>query len=494
MKQPTYLEHLIPREDFDSNGDPAASSDMLQTLTISHLKKTEFFLSLLKKPSFQRDTNNWSHEKVIEFVESFVNGELIPSLILWKNSINNNIFIIDGSHRLSALIAWINDDYGDGDLSKKHYAGDIDQEVIASARAIRTKINTTIGSYLSYTDIDNLTPEKQMKASSIAARGLNLQWVQGNSSKAEESFFKINQQGVSISIEEIDLIKNRYKPSGIAARAILSYGGGQLLQNSNLSIDDIELSKKIFNMLFTPRFDSKNNLFPIGGPLSDEFTLNKVYTIISMISSEDRNLQVSQILRKLYRVLSFINSDEQYSLGLNQLVYFYGTTLKHKVNSLFGIVSLFIEIHDNSIALNKFINCRESFESFIVNNEFIVQTISRRRRQAKNAYLDIKEYYKLLIDLCSQSLAEDEIFTKLQDVELFSYLAKENAKPTLRKNKNLVKYKTKIESIPKCKICKGYIDERHISIDHIDRKADGGSDDLNNLQISHLYCNTTYKN
>ena len=47
---------------------------------------------------------------------------------------------------------------------------------------------------------------------------------------------------------------------------------------------------------------------------------------------------------------------------------------------------------------------------------------------------------------------------------------------------------------PRCKICNGYLPSRINSIDHIKRKADGGLGTLNNAQLTHPYCNTTFKN
>jgi hypothetical protein len=51
-----------------------------------------------------------------------------------------------------------------------------------------------------------------------------------------------------------------------------------------------------------------------------------------------------------------------------------------------------------------------------------------------------------------------------------------------------------IPGTPKCKICGGYIPERFNSIDHVQRKADGGLGSLSNAQLTHPYCNTTFKN
>lgn len=53
---------------------------------------------------------------------------------------------------------------------------------------------------------------------------------------------------------------------------------------------------------------------------------------------------------------------------------------------------------------------------------------------------------------------------------------------------------TFVEALPKCPICGGYISNSSVSIDHIQRKQDGGTNAINNGQVTHLYCNTSYKN
>src|SRR5439155_1551466 len=46
----------------------------------------------------------------------------------------------------------------------------------------------------------------------------------------------------------------------------------------------------------------------------------------------------------------------------------------------------------------------------------------------------------------------------------------------------------------RCQICQGFIHTKSISIDHLERKEDGGFGSPNNAQLTHPYCNTTYKN
>lgn len=64
---------------------------MKTTISITELESNSFFLNALRKPDFQRETNDWDSDKVVEFLDSLVSNELIPSIILWKNE-NNLIF------------------------------------------------------------------------------------------------------------------------------------------------------------------------------------------------------------------------------------------------------------------------------------------------------------------------------------------------------------------------------------------------------------------
>jgi hypothetical protein len=108
------LDAMIPREDFGVQGEEFVL-ELIRDFPINNLEKNSPIRRQLRKPDFQRETNHWTPEQVVSFIESFVDSEVIPSLILWKSP--RFIFVIDGGHRLSALRAWMEDDYGDGSIS-----------------------------------------------------------------------------------------------------------------------------------------------------------------------------------------------------------------------------------------------------------------------------------------------------------------------------------------------------------------------------------------
>ena len=69
-----------------------------------------------------------------------------------------------------------------------------------------------------------------------------------------------------------------------------------------------------------------------------------------------------------------------------------------------------------------------------------------------------------------------------------------NRKDFSRGEKAQIKIQTLVQVLPICPICGGYIDMNSSSIDHIKRKRDGGKSNIENGQVTHIYCNTTLKN
>ena len=95
------LDAMILREDFATSSDEAQSFEKTDKITLRELGPDGFIGKLLRKPDFQRETNHWNPDQVVALLKCFVNGDLIPSVILWKS--DRHFFVIDGGHRLSVL-------------------------------------------------------------------------------------------------------------------------------------------------------------------------------------------------------------------------------------------------------------------------------------------------------------------------------------------------------------------------------------------------------
>ncbi|MBJ8024499.1 HNH endonuclease family protein [Bacillus cereus] len=512
------LDALIPREDFEIDEDTLGGiSRNKTTLSIEDLKYDSFFFGALRKPDFQRETNEWDPEKVFSLIESFLNGELVPAIILWKNK-SGFIFVIDGAHRLSSLGAWINDDYGDGEISRKYYDKFIPEEQRKIAEQTRNLINEKIGSFkeiFSARRIANEIPERKLRiANNLGSLAIQVQWVEGDSSTAEESFLKINQSATKISNAELELIKSRNQAYAIAARAIVRAGKGHQYwsgfeKDERKKIQD--LANQIHTLLFGNRMitvDSINDL-PIGGSISSNFTLDVVTQTVKIcngIEKEEKvgtGKEVIKFLKRTLSILERVHSKNAGSLGLHPFIYFYSDIGKHKIGSYYGILELF-KILEQKKEFDKFTSVRGLFEDTIKEYSFLAQQIIRKNRQSKRGFKEVALYYLSIIDLIVEKNmnAPREVVLELKKKNEFKYLQidiVDNEENGIKENfsrgkKQIIKINALVKNIPRCPICEGYLSTVSSSVDHIQRKQDGGMGSISNGQLTHLYCNTTYKN
>ncbi len=516
------LDALIPREDFDILSELGGNNNTRNkaTLSIEDLKYDSFFFSALRKPIFQRETNEWEPSKICGIIESFIESELIPSIILWRNQ-GGYIFVIDGAHRLSSLGAWINDDYGDGEISRQYYGNVISQEQLETAQKTRELINNRIGSFKEIFSITRnpsvSTDEKKKRiAKNLGALAIQLQWVEGNADKAEDSFLKINQCATKISDAELELIENRDKAYALAARAIVRAGQGYQYWSKfsgEAQTKILDNAKKIHCIMFgeVPMNIDDINSFSVGGTQSSSLTLDVVNQTVKICNgiTDIKKAEIGgerdviNMLHNTLKILQYIHSKEKFSLGLHPFVYFYSDLGKHKIGSYYGIL-LFIKNLISNNKLNDFIQVRAKFEEVVYTYSFIVQQIVRKYRQTKRSYDKVANYFSDLMNIISSNkeMTSEEIINKLRSMPEYKYLQTnivDNEEVEIRGNfsrgkRQQIKLQTFVKTLPKCPICGGYLDNRSVSVDHIIRKADGGSNAKTNGQVTHLYCNTTYKN
>jgi hypothetical protein len=171
------LDALIPREDLAA---PATvDANKAPVIKLSDLEATSLSYAFLRKPDFQRETANWSPQQILDLVETFLSGNIIPSIVMWKNG--KDVFVIDGSHRLSALVAWVQDDYGAGAISIKHYQNSIPVAQKNIHDETRKLLEDRIGTYEQHKAAalyPSTTPAPVMeRASRMAWREMSVQWV-----------------------------------------------------------------------------------------------------------------------------------------------------------------------------------------------------------------------------------------------------------------------------------------------------------------------------
>lgn len=243
-KQCVNLDALIQREDLEIVPEEGTRTrntrEEHSTIRLDELVKGSRFYKVLRKPDFQRETSNWTPEAIVELVKNQVDDELIPAIILW-NSPNNEVFVIDGAHRLSALIAWVNDDYGDREISRAFFGAEIPrtQENIADeTRKFMEKAVRSFKFLSSLADTPSAgTDDERRRGNALALTKIKTQWVTGDATKAEDSFVRINQGGAVIDAIEKEIIAARTKPEGLAPVLVARlnvrlYRGGEFLNLS----------------------------------------------------------------------------------------------------------------------------------------------------------------------------------------------------------------------------------------------------------------------
>lgn len=509
------IDAIIPREDFEveENQSPGKKKE---TISIEDIKSDSFFFITVRKPDFQRETNEWDENKVVQFIQSFLEGDLIPAIILWRSS-GGYLFVIDGSHRLSSLASWVNDDYGDGEITKMFYDGVIPDEQLDIADKTRKLIHSTIGSYKDYklalTHPDKVKPTIAKNARNLGALAIQLQWVEGDSSKAENSFFKINQQAAPIDKTELKLLKTRRHPNSIAARAIIRSGKGHKYwskfdEKNQQEIQDLAVD--INNILFNPKLDTpiKTLDIPIGGKQYAAQTLPLILDFINISNNIDSKEMLAddkigdetiKLLKKTLKIARLVNSNHASSLGLHPVIYFYSKDGRHKIALFYAIIDFVIKLYQKR-KLNDFTKTRAGIENIIWNYDYLIQQINRKYRSALASYSHISKFLLESVNLLKTDLNELQVIEKLIKND-FNYLTIEkteleetSSKDFNTNRKSAVYIKDAIESAPRCNICNGLIHKNSISIDHINRKEDGGLGIIDNGQITHPYCNTGFKN
>jgi hypothetical protein len=520
------LDALIPREDFAiSSGRDWAKPDRIQ---ISELRPNGFFYNQLRKPDFQRETANWSPEKIEDFIKTFLEGDLIPAIILW--SAGETIFVIDGAHRLSALIAWVHDDYGDGTLSRKFYSNFIPPEQQRAAERTSQRIKETIGTYAEHiAAIEHPTTSRAIvaeRAKRLGSLALQLQWVPAaDAKKAEASFFKINQAATAIDPTELRILRARTSPNALASRAIVRNATGHKYwsQFNETVQQELEVTgKEIYSALFRPPLDLpvKTLDLPVAGRSYSGQTLPLIFDLVNLANdikivdaarrkSEDPlppdvdGSKTIECLRNARKLVQRISSTHPSSLGLHPVVYFYSTTGRHQPTAVPGGASLIKEL-ENQGRLNQFTKVRRSFEDFVLAHKNFINQVQRKFGALAKGYDWIRALYLKILEEIWAGHESNAILEVLKKDSNFSFLsAIEPDEPeALRRRSSKFDRETKsatflreaLENPLRCAICGGLIHRNAIQIDHDVRRRDGGVATLENAQLSHPYCNSTYKN
>ena len=527
MGEIVNLDALIPREDFiapiDDSGSPGAGGK--ESASATDLKKGESFFSTLRKPDFQRETAAWSPATVCDFIEAFVNNDLIPSVICWQSPARLT-FIIDGAHRLSAIIAWLQNDYGAGTRSVEFY-GKIPDEQERMHKKTLELVNKRVGSYVQWqteTGTPGTIPELSMRVRGLAHAKVPLLWVPGSdATKAEKAFFTINQSAVEIDATELKILNARSKPNAVTARTIVRNATGTKYWESFSSAGQqeiVKVGKGIYSALYVPPLQSppRTEELPVAGHGYGSHTLPLIFDLVNIANNfpvEDASKNKKKYLvpqghakpeedptldtmRKTARLVNRITTTHPSSLGLHPAVYFYAANYRHQPTSVLAVARFVQDMIDKESFLD-FTKYRAKFENFLVNHKMFINQLTVKHGSMAKGFSQVCEYYWFVFDRVQAGHTEPQIEADLAAHEKYQTLVKE--RPTISKKakaftqdaKNVKLMSDVLAKAFICNICGARIDKKSMHLDHVVEKSQGGVADLSNSQWAHPYCDSTAK-
>lgn len=525
MATTVNLDALISREDFLASDGADVGNGGKSEVSRTDLTKGESFYLTLRKPDFQRETASWTPEAIRDFIKAFIEGDLIPSVICWQSP-SRLSFVIDGAHRLSAIIAWLHNDYGDGDDSIFFYNNNIPEEQRKIAQKTRELIDKTIGSYKDFkaeTQNPGSNPKLTANARALAHAKIPLLWVTGqDSKKAERAFLTINQSAVAIDPTELKILNARFKPNAIASRAIVRNATGHKYWkdfSASAQADVETLGKQIYSTLYSPPLNPtiRTMELPIAGHGYGSQTMPLIFDFVNIANNlpvvdaskakkelrpidepKPSESDVVGIMKGADKLSRLITGTHPSSLGLHPAIYFYSANGRHQPTTVLAIASLLMELSTNN-ELIKFTSVRAKFEQFLQDHKAFINQLTSRYGSMAKGYKQIKDYYRFVFDLFLKGKSEEEIEAELKNHDRYQILVKE--KPILTKqskefSQNLKQLAFISEALDKtfmCALCGARIDNKAMQMDHEQDKKNGGLATTDNARWLHPYCNSTYK-
>ncbi len=256
---------------------------------------------------------------------------------------------------------------------------------------------------------------------SLGTRAIQLQWVDGDSRKAEDSFFKINQKAIRLSETEIVVLKSRRKPSGLCSRAIRLGGQGyKYWRTYNAQIaDDIQKEAEEVNKLtFEPMLTSpiKSLDLPLGGK-NDGNSLSMIYELVSLFktdgeTNDEDGEETLRLLKSIRKALKRVNDIHPSSLGLHPIIYIYSSNGHFRVSCFYAVIE-FSKRLEQRRKVEVFTKHRADFESILMMSDNIIQQIVRRARQANKAVAPLVDYFDAILDDLNRENSPDNVLQNI---------------------------------------------------------------------------------
>ena len=458
-----YLDHLIKRESLrykrseeEMRYEVTPEPQILRVCDLQGDRGTSR-VKLLRKPDFQRATWAWTPEDCVSLLDSVVHNQVIPSIIMWTSPESGFEYILDGGHRVSVVLAWLNDDWGDKLKPEEYGDRETEDAVKRAASRVRLLVKANIGEIRDYQAAEEALDRAIMEykaprdvlSPTIFSRGefyrrflkgsiwFHILWVNGNYERAEQSFLKINKSGRLLSGWETTLVENR---NSSFARAVMSvanissakhYWPSQAPDGANKAALEkriLEITAgvdRVHDMLFKPPYATP--IRRLAQPLlvpPDRQTrpawLAEFLTVVEggkgqnpetdMLMARDSGATPEELINNGWRlitdtqdVLDNLIGPSPKSLGLVPTLYFYTDAGRYVRSLLYGLIYwLFSGNNQDDILQRKrvFAAHRSAFERVLVQGkEDLASGLGRKTGSGPEVTMQTAQFYQNVLEL-----------------------------------------------------------------------------------------------
>lgn len=221
-----YLENLVERVHLnreelllEGSATPVWHDQVWpKLLSIQDLHGNTSKARLLKKPDTHRTTYSWTPKECVDLLERVLHAEYVPDVILWPAP-DDFLFVVDGVHRLSILVGWVEDDWGDNLPSDAYKDETHEIESKSAAQRVRELLQERdigffsdhLTAYAQYEELErqlghkpkvgemdpvSLRSGERVRQWEVGKVGLPLMWLKGDYAQAEASVLSY-QEGLS---------------------------------------------------------------------------------------------------------------------------------------------------------------------------------------------------------------------------------------------------------------------------------------------------------
>jgi 5-methylcytosine-specific restriction endonuclease McrA len=424
---------LILRDDFNSEEGAAAGEQGKSEASKTDLSKGENFYLTLRKPDFQRETAAWSPEGICNFLESFVGGDLIPAVICWQSA-SRLTFVIDGAHRLSAVIAW-------------------------SAVAIDPT---------EFTILNSRNKANAISSRVIVRNGTEHKYWKDFSSNGQEQVVKRGKYIYSALYDPpLD------PPIKTAELPIAGHGYGT--QTLPLIFDFVNIANDI--------------------QVVDSSKKSKLLLTEQRPPDESAT---TQCLARAQGLADIFTGTHPSSLGLHPAVYFYSVSGRHQPTAMLAVAALFVDLRRENkfIDFSKVRGTFEEF--LLDHKVYINQLTVKHGSMAKGFRPLRDYYRFVLDCLWSGKSHEDIEFALSSNEKYRRLVKEKPilSKKPKKMSKGVKQYVVIAEALAQasiCQLCEARIDLKAMHVDHIKDRSKGGAGSGENARPLHPYCDSTYK-